>query len=173
MSEVRAWISYGLGGSLWDPPSGERQLVTRCKAIGINVMSSPYYWDDFDQVISEILASPKDAKIIVGGDSLGANEAPAIAKSLTYSRHIDLLFGFQSSEYGVQVDIPPNVLKAVCVYNPIWLETIGLGDDPWRLAAGNKTTKLIPPIPIEAAHPDDFGIAQDIIFNYIKQVKGT
>lgn len=170
MSAVYAFISFGLYGAAMDPASGEVQLVARCKAIGVNVMGSPYQWSDIQLIVDQIMGLSLGVKIAVGGDSLGANEAPAIAQALVGKRDIDLLFGFQRSEYGVQVPVPHNVIKAINVYNPIWIETGGLGDDPWTLAPGNTRTKLIT-TPIEAAHPDDFGVAQDIVFNQIKALK--
>ena len=125
-----AWVSYGLGGTVFDPASGELQLVGRLKEIGVHTGSSPYQWSDIQTIVDEILKAPKDAKIIVGGDSLGANEAPQIAQALLGHRTIDYLFGFQRSEYGVQVDVPKNVLVATSIWNPSWIETMGLGDDP-------------------------------------------
>ena len=169
---VRAWVSFGLGGAVIDPASGEALLIQRLKAIGVDTRDSPYAWDDFNEIIADILATPHDVKIAVGGDSLGANEAPAIAQAVRQKKGIDLLFGFQRSEYGVQVVVPANVIKAVNVYNPIWIATVGLGDDPWTLEAGNTRT-VIRSIPIEAAHPGDFGVAQDIVFTYIKQLTGS
>jgi len=167
MTQVRVWASYGLGGVAFDPASGERQLVARCKAAGFNPMGSPYQWSNIQTIVNEILLTPKTVKIAVGGDSLGANEAPAIAAALVGKRDIDLLFGFQRSEYGEQVAVPANVIKAVNVYNPVWIETMGLGDDPWTRFPGNTRT-LLRTIPLEVAHPDDWGQAQDIVFSYIK-----
>jgi len=172
MTITRAWVSFGLGGAVFDPATGEAMLVQRLKAIGVDTRGSPYAWSDFNTIIADILATPDSIKIAAGGDSLGANEAPAIAQAVRQKKGIDVLFGFQRSEYGVQVAIPANVIKAVNVYDPIWLETGGLGDDPWTLEDGNKRT-VLRTIPIEAAHPDDFGVAQDIVFTYIKQLAGA
>ena len=169
MIAADAWVSYGLGGTTFDPASGEQQLVARLKAIGVNVHSSPYQWSDIQTIVNEILVASKTNKIFVGGDSLGANEAPAIAAALVGKTWIDYLFGFQRSQYGVQVAVPRNVFVADSIYNPAWVETVGLGDDPWTLAPENDTTKL-KNIPIYAAHPDDFGVAQDLVFNHIKAI---
>jgi lysozyme family protein len=162
---TRAWISFGMGGSVFDPAGGEKQLVERCKGIGIDTRNSPYQWSDINAIVADIDKS--DTKIIVGGDSLGANEAPRIAASTKHN--IDLLFGFQPSEWGEHIQVPANVAEAVCIYNPTWIQTIGLGHYPWSLAPGNKRTKLSL-IPIEAPHPDDWGQSQDIIFKRIKEI---
>ena len=168
-----AWISYGLGGAAIDPASGEQQLVARLKAIGVHCSNSPYSWNDLQTIVDQILAAPHGIKLIVGGDSLGANEAPAIAKAVQGKRNIDFLFGFQRSQWGVeQCGVPSNVVEALSIYNPIWIETLGLGDDPWTLEAGNDTTKLTN-VPMEAAHPDDFGAAQDMVFDRIKAIIGA
>lgn len=167
----RIFVSYGLGGVVFDPPNGERLLISRLKAIGASTQRSPYQWSDVQTIVDAILAAPKDAIICVGGDSLGANEAPAIAQALRGKRTIHYLFGFQRSQYGVQVDVPDNVLVADSIFDPNWFDTFGLGDDPWRLAAGNKRTNLRN-IAIRAMHPDDYGEAQDLVFDRIKSLIG-
>ena len=169
---VYAFISFGLGGAVFDPATGETALVARLKAIGINTMDSPYQWSDIQTIVDQIMALPRNANVVVGGDSLGANEAPAIAQALVGRRTIDYLFGFQRSQYGDQVAVPSSALVADSIYDPLWIETFGLGDDPWTLADGNKTTRLTN-IPIQAAHPDDYGEAQDIVFQKIKAIKGA
>src|SRR5580704_818193 len=135
MTAVRAWVSFGLGGAAIDPVTGESALVARLKAIGVDTRQSPYAWSDIQAIADDILATPEGVKIAVGGDSLGANEAPAIAQAVRAKKGLDLLFGFQRSQYGVQVAVPRNVIKAVNVFNPVWIETAGLGDDPWTREA--------------------------------------
>lgn len=162
-----AFISYGMGGVAFDPPAGERQLVSRLKAIKVNTHKSPYEWSDINNIALEVGKIPIIEKIIVGGDSLGANEAPHIAKLV--KRNIDLLFGFQPSQWGEHVQIPSNVKDAWCIYNPAWAETMGLGNYPWSLEPGNHTTRLHL-IPIHMPHPGDWGVAQDIIYKAIKQL---
>jgi hypothetical protein len=107
-----------------------------------------------------------------GGDSLGANEAPAIAAYLAKLK-IDFLFGFQRSIWGgEQCGVPKNVVTATSIYNPGIIgaiRTLGMGADPWTLAPGNTVTRL-ENIPIYASHPDDAGLAQNICFNRIAQL---
>lgn len=173
MTVVHAWISYGLGGEYLDPPGGESMLVKRLIAIGVNTRASPYAYSDYQEIINEVLATKKTIlpvpKFVIGGDSLGDNNALVIANALRGRADIDLLFGFQRSLYGAQLTVPDNVIEGVEIYNPYWWETFGLGDDPWALAPGNKRTKLRN-VPIAAPHPGDFGVAQDIVFNYIKHL---
>ncbi len=158
------FISYGMGGAAvewWQ--TGLRRLVTRCKSIGLDTMGSPYNWADVNAIVSEIKQAP-NVPIAVGGASLGDNEAPDIAGRT--KRHIAYLFGFQCSMYGVKVGVPSNVGAADNIYNPNWWETFGLGSRQWTLAPGNKTT-LLRNIPISQPHPDDWGIAQDIVYSRI------
>jgi hypothetical protein len=169
--QVRAWISFGMGGQSFDPASGETYLVARLKAIGVDTRNSPYQWSDIYTIIDDVKKTPKGIKVAIGGDSLGANEAPAIAVGVG-NFPIDYLFGFQRSEYGEQVAVPKNVLVAESIYNPIWIETLGLGDDPWSLADGNTTTKLTN-TPMTVVHPDDWGDAQDIVYKAIKELQGA
>lgn len=179
MNRVCVWISYGMGGGALDPPAGIRQLVARCKAAGMNTMASPYAWSDINRIAHEVETASNDVKIAVIGDSLGANEAPQIARMV--KRDIDLLGGFQASEYGAGVIdmpglgggvilVPRNVVKAVEIYNPIWVETFGLGDVTWKAEPGNTRT-IVRNVAIEAPHPGDFGLGQDVMFSYLKRLQ--
>lgn len=172
MAKLFCWVSYGMGGAALDPAAGEAYLVRRLKAIGVETMDSPYQWSDTQKIYDAMMKIPADAKHAGGGDSLGANEAPAIAGYLSKLK-IDYLFGFQRSIWGgEQCGVPKNVVTATSIYNPGLLGaivTVGMGSDPWTLAPGNTTTRL-ENIPISAPHPDDFGIAQDIVFNRLRHL---
>jgi|SRR6478672_13202270 len=166
---VYMWASFGQFGQAADPVTGIRQLVARAKAIGVNVMHSPYQWFDANTIAAEVEQIKKNdpaSKIIVGGASLGDNEAVEIANLLKGKCDIDLLFGFQRSRFGRQFQLPANVVKAIEIHDPNIL-TDPFGDDPWVRAAGNTRTDLRN-IPIDALHPGDFGPGQDIVFNAIK-----
>ena len=162
-----AWLSMGQFGHAADPINFDR-FVARVKAEGVNVMHSPYQWSDDAQIVNEIEAAPKDAKIVVCGASLGDNEVLQIANMLAAKRNIDLACGFQRSVFGVQFKIPANIVKAMEIHCPnIFVDPFG--DDPWILADGNTTTKLRN-VPIIAAHPGDFGQGADILIAAIRQV---
>lgn len=77
-------------------------------------------------------------KLIVGGYSWGADNTSIIANALP--RTIDYLFALQPSVYYPTKPLGPNVKEALCVYNPWWFETFGLGFERLRLAEGNHTT---------------------------------
>lgn len=173
MKKVHAFISFGMGGANLDPTYGERYLVERLKAIGVDTMNSPYQWSDVQKIYNDIRKVPLTDALVGGGDSLGANEAPAIAAYLG-RRKIDYLFGFQRSTWGgEQCGVPSNVVAADSIFNPGiigFLRTLGMGSDPWTLAEGNTTTKL-QNIPLKMPHPADYGVAQDIIFSRIHAIR--
>jgi hypothetical protein len=165
-----AWISYGMGGAALDPDGGEVLLTQKIKALGIDVGSSPYLYSDVEKICTEIDATPLGSVIIVGGDSLGANNAPYIAQTIRFRRGVDYLFGFQPSVWGYHSSVPRSVVQALCIYNPTWLSTLGLGDYPWPLDEDNART-AIRYIKTSDPHPgDNDGPMQDIIVSDIKNV---
>ncbi|MGA8078943.1 MAG: hypothetical protein WB868_16335, partial [Xanthobacteraceae bacterium] len=167
-----AFIMFGLGGVAFDPAGGETVFTKRIAAIGVNTLDSPYQETNVDTIVSAILATPTDTKIIVGGDSLGANNTPAVAQALLGRRNVDYIFGFQPSEYGAHNLVPANVLQARCIYNPNPIETAGLGCYEWQLAAGNRTTKLSV-VTNSDFHPGDDDVAmQNLILADIERLVG-
>jgi NAD(P)-dependent dehydrogenase (short-subunit alcohol dehydrogenase family) len=101
-------------------------LCQKIAALGIDIAGSPYQETDQDKIVDVIVAAHnKVHKIIIGGDSLGANNTPAVAAAARQIMGVDYIFGFQPSLYGVHNQITPNVIQARCIYNPDWLETGG------------------------------------------------
>ncbi len=160
---------YGLGGSMFDPASGEIQLVKRLKEIGVKTADSPYQYSDVQKIVDAINNDRKDDMVIVGGDSLGACNTPYVAQYC--HRNINYIFGFQPSLYGAHVPVSANVKEAHCIYNPNFIETVGLGAYKWELAPGNKRTHLMI-TEHHAPHPDDWGWSQDLIFYENKRQLG-
>jgi hypothetical protein len=165
-------ISYGMGGSnieTWQ--SGQRQLVQRCKAEGLDTFASPYNWNQVNDIVAIIDRVPVGIPIAVGGDSLGDNEAPDVAQRT--KRTIKYLFGFQKSLYGADIGVPDNVEFADNIMNPGiigFIRTLGMGSGKWwrtHPRADDEQTGRLRNIPIYASHPGDWGIAQDIIFSGI------
>ncbi len=167
-----AFVSYGMGGAALDPAGGEVVLVAKIKALGVDVGQSPYLYSDVQLISNAILATPEGSIIIVGGDSLGANNAPYIATSIRARRGVDYLFGFQPSVWGYHSTVPASVVEALCIYNPTWIETFGLGDYAWPLEGGNHRTK-IRYIQNSDPHPGDSDPAmQAVIVADIKRIIG-
>lgn len=160
---IYAAIVYGLGGSLFDPATGEAYLVQRLKAIGVQCGPSPFQESDTEGVV-DWLKDKIGTKVIIG-DSLGANNAPFFVSQL--KEPVDYIAGFQPSEYGQHFPIPSSVGRAHCIYDPYWIDTGGLGYYEWELGPDNHTTKLVV-TQHRGAHPDDWGWSQDIVFNEVK-----
>lgn len=187
-------VSYGMGGDSIDRVAsnggGEDYLKARCdKLTGVNTVNSVYQWSDtqrrFDDVRRIKHLNPA-AKIALGGDSLGDNElGDDVAYLEQVGIEVDLIFGFQGSEWGKHTQITANVKKALIIYNPNAIMTAGLGayalplveppvvapgeslyDGKWRTGNGGKTQVRY--VQIEAPHPDDWGVAQDLAFAEIK-----
>ena len=115
------------------------------------------------------------------GASLGAGAAPIIAGYLD-KKKVDFIGGYQPSDWdpvmhevSIQsgsdlitraVNVPLNVVNALCFRNPVSALTGGLGHATYVLAPGNTTTKL-EVIERMDAHPGDFGAAQDTMVDRI------
>ncbi len=165
-------VVFGLGGGALDPAGGESRLVARLKALGVDTGASPYQYYDTNGIVGLLRGTAlgkAEFKAIVG-DSLGACNAPFFAQQ--YGHTVDYIAGFQPSEYGMHAPVPPNVVRAHCIYDPYWIDTWGLGHAKWELAPGNRTTKLIL-TEHRGAHPDDWGYSQDLVFAEIKSLIGA
>lgn len=138
---AHAFVSFGMGGAGLDPTYGERWFVQRLRQAGVDC-ADPFNWSDVQLIVDQILRVPTSTKVFIFGDSLGANEAPAIAAALRGRRKIDGMGGFQPSVWGEHVEITDNVIEAICLYNPVWVQTFGLGDYPWVRAKGNVLTNV-------------------------------
>jgi hypothetical protein len=137
-SNIYGFGIYGMGGQLTDP--GEERFTHMVKTLGVDIKGSPYRDYDIQTILDTINKLPEDSKIILWGSSLGANNCPYVA-SLT-DRQIDGMWGFQASTYGMHHPITKNVKFAHEVYNPNWVQTLGMGAYKWTLAKDNKLTNL-------------------------------
>jgi len=194
MTEVCVSISYGMGGDSIDRAAasggGEDYLAARCKKAGINTLNSVYNWYQVQNIFNDLHAAKKrGAKIAAVGDSLGDNELGDIVHSLKQAgTEVDFIGGFQGSEWGKHTSISDNVKRALIIYNPKCWQTFGLGcyalpldvpphvpaghslyDGKWYLGNNGKT--WVRYVQIEAPHPDDWGLAQDLVFAELKQLQ--
>lgn len=173
MSRIFAFISYGQGGAVVDTVlsgNGIARLRQRIQN-DLGVETGPCYgWDRYEFIADRIKQLPDDARVIVGGASLGANMAPWIAAAV-YPRPVDLIFGIQPSLYGGRYEITRNVRSAPCIYNPVWLLTFGLGAYQWQREASNHSTVLTTRTSY-ALHPgDNVTAVQDYILAAIRAIK--
>jgi len=130
---------YGLGGLTTSP--GMLTLFGKIKKLGANVIVlGPYDQDDWRQAAADLNARPSGDLIGAVGYSLGANNVVEIAAEL--GRKVDYIAGIQPSYWGLGVDwsgvitLPPNVAAALCIYNPYFAATFGLGYGRYAAPAG-------------------------------------
>lgn len=161
-------VVFGLGGGWLDPKGGEVYLLERYKSIGLVVPAAPFDYADSTGIYDFL----KDADWRgLTGDSAGASFAGQYANSLAPTK-LDYLAGFQPSAdmgLGATITIPNNVVYAHCVRDPYWIDTAGLG---WATWVVSKPTILIE-TDHRGAHPDDYGVMQDLIFAEVKQRIGA
>lgn len=146
MKKTFVAISYGQGGQGVDAVlsggGGIDRLASRIRSLGPSVECVVYNWDQAQKIYDKVKSLPNDVQIVIGGTSLGANETPRNAAYLA-PRVVHYAFGIQPSLYGRKNLLPPNVRKALCIYNPWWAPTsFGFGSYCWSKAPGNLMTKL-------------------------------
>jgi hypothetical protein len=190
---VAGTVSYGMGGDAVDRAAsdggGEDYLVSRLKAKGIDTLGSVYEWSDTQARFDALRKLPVSTKKFIVGDSLGDNVIGEDVHALQQEGVVvDFIGGFQGSEWGEHTTISDNVRYAVIVYNPNVFETAGLGayplpldvppvvpegrdlyDGHWYLGNNGKT--WIRYVQIAAPHPDDWGLAQNIVYDDIIKLR--
>jgi hypothetical protein len=162
-SNIFGFGMYGMGGNLTDP--GELNFNHAVKSLGVNIKGSPYRDYDIQIIVDEINKLPEGSKILLWGSSLGANNCPYVA-SLT-EKTIDGMWGFQASSYGMRYPITKNVKFAHEVYNPNWLQTLGMGTARWTLAKDNKLTNLY----VDKRYDFHPGETSDTMGMFLKEIK--
>ncbi len=163
--KARMVLMGGMGFPATETPGGLPKLASRLEAIGVEVLLIGW------KARQEAYNCMNGFKGWRGyaGDSLGAGSAGQYPGDVKSS--VDFAAGFQPSTYdarshnGIQV-IAANLVRAHCIYDPHWFDTMGLGQAHWQEAHGSKTILML--TQHRGAHPDDWGYSQDIIFNEIK-----
>lgn len=166
-------VVYGWGGSIFDPADGEVEMLALGKAAGFIVPDTPFQYDDANG-IANFLSQGAAFRALVG-DSFGADYEANYADSV-HRLKIDIGVGFQPSMYANDVrngviTIPTNIKLAHCFRNPVWIETLGLGYA--RYVAADPKMTVVMETDIQAPHPDDDGIAQQLAFAQIKHLAGV
>ena len=167
---ARVCLMGGMGYPVTESPWGLPQLKSRLEAIGVQVLLTG--WAD-RQSCDDFLKGFTGFKAL-GGDSLGAGSAAQYAGDI--DGPINFVAGFQPSmddQRAVKglITVPPNVVRAHCIYDPVWIDTLGLGQASYVIPEGSKTVLL--QTQMRGMHPFDWGIPQDIIFNEIKGLIGA
>lgn len=164
------WM-YGMWGPITDP--GSQVFTNRFKQEfpDANIHESPYRDYDVTEIVSEIEGLAKDPLpvILVGGTSLGANNAIIVGQYLLNHTVLHGVFGFQASQAGAHGEVTSNVLFAHLFYslNPL---NFGLGSFIWPKAPGNTTTNLYTD-ERDLLHPGDGdGQSQDTFLAEMKRI---
>ncbi|HEY1982486.1 MAG TPA: hypothetical protein VGH13_20610 [Xanthobacteraceae bacterium] len=146
---------YGLGGLTTSP--GMLTLADKIKALGESfIVLGPYDQDDWQQAADDLGKRPNGDQIGAVGYSLGANNIVEVATAI--SRKIEFVAGIQPSYWGLGVDwqgsitLPANVGAALCIYNPYFVATFGLGYA--RYAAPARFPGTLKVVVTNDLHPD-------------------
>ena len=154
---------FGLGAEFTDPAAVEFAHRVRDE-LGVDIGDSPYRYFQTDLIVSRInCAANADAKVLLWGSSLGANNVMVVASQVT--RSIVAAIGFQASQWGAKVSIPSNVQALLFFFNPF----VTLGSYKPQLAEGNGTTA---PFWIErwVDHPGDQDkMSQDMAIDFMRR----
>ncbi len=168
MAKARMVLMGGLGYPLTETVGGMPTFKNRLEALGMEVLLIG--WKDRQQCYDFL--DNFTAWRGLAGDSLGAGSAAQYAgdqKGL-----IQYVAGFQPSMddarviHSGKIIVPANVERAHCIYDPYWIDTLGLGQGEYETVPKAKTVLLV--TEHRGAHPDDWGYSQDIIFNEIKSL---
>jgi hypothetical protein len=162
---ARMALMGGWGYPATETPWGLPKLKTRLEVIGVEVLLTSW------KARQDIYGFMHGFTGFRGfaGDSLGAGSAGQFPGDL--EGEVDFAAGFQPSMddartfRGLQT-IAKNIKRAHCIYDPLWIDTGGLGQAEWITAPGAKTILLV--TKHRGAHPDDWGYSQDIVFNEIR-----
>lgn len=165
--KARVALIGGQGWPLTETQAGLPTLQKRLQAKGVEVQTFAH---NARQDIHDWLHDFHGFRALIG-DSLGAGAAALYAGDL--SGTVDLVGGFQPSAWDPigqgpvndrQIVVAKNVLVAHCIWDPVFADTAGLGNAHY--VKSSDATKLTL-TEHRGAHPDDWGYAQDLMFNHI------
>lgn len=161
--KARIVLFYGLGGSAiewW--ANGERLLQKRFQDKGCDCLL--LNWDQRQEAYNYMHGFGGFRGYL--GDSLGAGSAAQYPGDLSTPVHFS--GGFQPSMDDARatkgiITVAKNVIQAHAIHDPVWLETMGLGQAQYEKAADAKI--VVMNTIHRGAHPDDWGYSQDLLFN--------
>jgi hypothetical protein len=160
-----------------DVDPGSTEFTNKVKLLApdrIDIGNSPYRDYQIPQIATDFTNAPANAIRIGGGVSLGCNDIGAVGQ---YAPSVTIhgIWGFQASDYGLKAHpgttydgIAKNVLFAHEVYNPLWIQTLGLGHYEWVVAPGSKTNLYISKR--YDFHPGETEQAQEMFLSEIARV---
>ena len=169
----RIVLMGGQGYPLTETPQGLPALKARLVAHGVEVLLVSHA--DRQPVRDWLYGHPGFRGLI--GDSLGAGAAAIYPGDL--DGEVDFVGGFQPSAWdpvgkGPLTDrvimVAHNVKVAHCIWNPVWIETGGLGSAHYVIALDSKTQ--LTTTEHHGFHPDDWGYSQDLMFTHVMSLIG-
>jgi hypothetical protein len=160
-----------IGGQGWpvtETAAGLPTLQQRLSAQGVEVQTFAH---DARQAIHDWLHGHSGFRALIG-DSLGAGAAALYPGDLDGS--VNFAGGFQPSAWDPigqgpitnrEIVVAKNVQVAHCIWDPVFLDTGGLGNAHYVVTPGAKTKLTL--TQHQGAHPDDWGYSQDLMFDHV------
>jgi len=165
---ARIALIGGQGWPLTETAAGLPTLQQRLSTEGVEVQTFAH---DARQAIHDWLHGHSGFRALIG-DSLGAGAAALYAGDLDGS--VDFAGGFQPSAWDPigqgpitnrEIVVAKNVQVAHCIWDPVFLDTGGLGNAHYVVTPGAKTKLTL--TQHQGAHPDDWGYSQDLMFDHV------
>lgn len=136
------WLMYGMGDNFLGSSMGIDQIARKAIHIpGVHAVYIRNYWET-QRIANEVMASPSNEKIIIGGYSCGANSPTTIALGLNGHRNVYIV-GIQESLWCGGYPLYKNVKAAQETYAGCVI-TLGFGCKRYQSAPGqNVPIRLI------------------------------
>ncbi len=167
MKKARVALMGGMGFPVTETPWGLPALKTKLESLGAETIL--VNWSHRQEVYN--FMHGYDGLRIYVGDSLGAGSAAQYPGDV--DGPVAFAGGFQPSVYdarchGGYIEVARHVDVAHCIYDPTWIETMGLGNAQYKVHPMSKTKLII--TQHHGAHPDDWGTSQMIMFHHIQEI---
>lgn len=123
---TRVWLMYGYGDNWRGTSRGIDEIAEAARTIpNVESVTVKNYWET-QSIADEIIASPADTRIVIGGYSCGANSMTTIAHGIDGRRNVDTLAGIQQSLWCGGEYLGGNVKFGQVTYGGC-VQTLGLG----------------------------------------------
>jgi hypothetical protein len=165
---ARIALIGGQGWPLTETAAGLPRLQQRLSAQGVEVQTFAH---EARQAIHDWLHGHSGFRALIG-DSLGAGAAALYSGDLDGA--VDFAGGFQPSAWDPigqgpitnrEIVVAKNVQVAHCIWDPVVLDTGGLGNAHYVVSPGAKTKLTL--TQHSGPHPDDWGYSQDLMLDHV------
>jgi hypothetical protein len=125
------WLMYGWGDNFAGTSSGIDDIAARARSIpGVSSVNVRNYWET-QRVFDEVVASPTNHRVVLGGYSCGLNAATVVARGLwSAGHHVATVVGIQQSVWCGGDALESNVKYGQSTFNADCRQTWGLGCKP-------------------------------------------